>query len=81
MLQRRRIGKHYGYDQKELVYIPMGAEKGDCPFCYHGVLRRDPKVEDIYDLREGYICAECGIVYGEIFNRFFKRLAKDKGLR
>jgi hypothetical protein len=81
MLQHRKLIERCDYDQKELVYIPMGAEKGDCPYCYYGVLRRDPQVEEIYNLREGYICAKCGVVYAELYNRFFKKLAKDEGLR
>ena len=81
MLQRKSFKEYYGYDPKELVYIPTGAEKGDCPYCYHGVLRRDPTVEQIYDTKEGYICANCGIVYDELFRRFFRKIAIDIGLK
>jgi len=71
----------YGYDVKSLVYIPYGAEKGDCPFCSFGVLRRDKDVESLYKMKEGYICAKCGCVYDEIFGRYFQKIAIDKGLK
>ena len=45
---------------KELVYIPAGADKGDCPYCSTGVLARDQEVEQSEQVREGYICDTCG---------------------
>jgi len=71
----------YGYNFKNLVYIPYGAEKGDCPFCFTGVLRRDPDVEELYLMKEGYICARCGAVYEELVGRYFNKIAVDRGLK
>lgn len=79
MLHKRFVD--YSYDVKNLVYIPFGAEKGDCPFCYYGILRRDPDVEKLYQIEEGYICAKCGCVYDEVFGRYFQKIAIDKGLK
>jgi len=67
-----------GYDKKELVYIPYGAEKGDCPFCSAGVLRRDYRIEEIYKSREGYICPVCGTIFSELCNRLFRRIAVNR---
>ena len=80
MLQHRSFSEYFDYDPEKLIYIPYGAEKGDCPYCYYGVLRRDPDVERIYKIKEGYICAKCGTVYEELFGRRFKRIAIDRGL-
>lgn len=65
------------YDLKDLVYIPFGADKGDCPYCYYGVLRRDEGIETKYSVREGYICPRCGVIFTELFKRRFKRIAKQ----
>lgn len=59
------------YVWKELVYIPTGAEKGDCPYCFKGVLRRDGVVQKMYGCKEGYICADCGTVFLEVGHRYF----------
>jgi len=75
-----RTKKLTNLDKKDLVYIPMGADKGDCPYCTTGVLRRDPDVEKIYNEREAYICARCGVIYVEMIKRYFKGLIRDKGL-
>ncbi len=66
------------FDSKELVYVPFGAEKGDCPFCFHGVLRREKNVEIRFNVREGYICGMCGALYIEKGMRYFKRIAVDR---
>jgi len=67
--------KPSGYERQELVYIPYGAEKGDCPFCYKGVLRRDGNVQRTFNCKEGYICAECGTVFLELGQRYYGRVA------
>lgn len=64
-----------GYSKKEYIYIPYGADKGDCLYCPRGVLRRDEQVENSFEAREGYICPECGTVFLEHSNRYFKRVA------
>ena len=69
-----------GFSRNELVYIPMGAEKGDCPYCYVGVLRREDDVQQAYNCKEGYICAECGTVFLELGNRYYGRVAVWRGL-
>lgn len=63
------------YNLDELVYIPFGAEKGDCPFCFLGVLRREEDVQRVYKCKEGYICAKCGTVFLDQGNRYFGRVA------
>lgn len=65
---------------QELVYIPMGAEKGDCPYCYTGVLRREGDVQEVFQCKEGYICAECGTVFLELGNRYYGRVAVWRSL-
>lgn len=50
---------------KELVFIPSGADKGDCPYCSTGVLARDSQVEQEHCVREGYVCDTCGRHYIE----------------
>jgi hypothetical protein len=69
------------YDRRMLVYIPTRAEKGDCPYCYTGVLRRDDDVQRVFNCKEGYICAECGTVFLEFGNRYYGRVAVWKGLQ
>lgn len=64
----------------ELVYIPYGAEKGDCPHCYCGVLRREVEVENKYKVKEGYICYKCGAMFIEVFPRNFKRVSVKGGM-
>jgi hypothetical protein len=59
----------------DLVYIPVGAEKGDCPHCYVGVLRREEEVQDVFHCREGYICANCGAIFLEKQPRYYGRVA------
>lgn len=66
------------YAWKELIYIPTGAEKGDCPYCFSGVLRRDDRVQNMYKCKEGYICAGCGTVFLEVGHRYFGRSASKK---
>jgi len=63
------------YEEKELVYIPYGAEKGDCPYCFTGVLRREEDVQEQFHSKEGYICAKCGAVFLELGNRYYGRVA------
>ena len=69
------------YDRQNLIYIPMGAEKGDCPYCYTGVLRREDEVQNTYKCKEGYICAGCGTVFLELGNRYYGRVAVWGGLQ
>lgn len=71
MLHKRLLA----YSKKEYVYIPFGADKGDCIYCPTGVLRRDEEVESVFNKREGYICPDCGAVFLEHSNRYFKRVA------
>ena len=68
------------YSRKEFIYIPYGAEKGDCIYCKHGVLRREKQVEESFESREDYICAHCRAVFLEHSNRYFKRVAVWRGL-
>lgn len=63
------------YNHEDLVYVPYGADKGDCPHCFYGVLRRDAEVEKRYNVNEGYLCIKCGALFIEIFKRNFKRIA------
>jgi len=63
------------YNERELVYIPYGAEKGDCPYCHTGVLRREEVVQSAFKRKEGYICAKCGTVFLEIGGRYYGRVA------
>lgn len=53
-------------DKKNMVYIPVGAEKGDCPFC-EGVLYRDSKSESDFRVPEAYTCDCCS-------SRFFESI-------
>ena len=69
-----------GYSKKEYIYIPYGAEKGDCMYCRKGVLRKDVQVEMTFGSKEGYICPDCGAVFLEHSNRYFKRIAVWRGL-
>lgn len=69
------------YNYEELLYIPYGAEKGDCPYCSRGVLRREEEVESKYKVNEGYICPDCGAVFTELFGRNFRRIAVQQGIR
>ena len=68
------------HDCQELIYIPMGAEKGDCPYCYTGVLRREDEVQKVFNCKEGYICAGCGTIFLEHSNRYYGRVAVWNGL-
>jgi len=61
------------YDNKELVYVPWGADKGDCPYCDKGVLRRDEKTEEIFRVSEGYVCDLCRTRFTELARRYFYR--------
>ena len=65
-------------EKRELVFIPFGADKGDCPFCYPGVLRREGAVENRFNVKEGYVCDHCGTMFVELHGRYFKRIAVDK---
>jgi hypothetical protein len=58
------------------VYIPHGAEKGDCPYCFTGVLFRNVDKEAVLGVRELYTCASCGIDFVENFSvgrRYFSK--------
>lgn len=68
------------YNHEDLVYVPYGADKGDCPHCFYGVLRRESDVEKEYKVNEGYLCPRCGAVFLEVFKRNFKRIAVKKRL-
>jgi hypothetical protein len=57
-------------DPKDLVFIPYGADKGDCPFCNSGVLARDIYVENSFCVREGYSCDICGTAFIEAVQAF-----------
>lgn len=46
-------------DKSLFVYIPRGADKGDCLNCSTGVLFRDETVEEAFDVKEGYRCDKC----------------------
>jgi hypothetical protein len=46
---------------KEMVFIPILAEKGDCPFCRNGVLCKDYSNEK----EEEYYCDVCDRVFIE----------------
>jgi len=52
-------------DRKYLIYIPHGADKGDCPFCQEGVLGRESQVERTFRVAEGYRCDLCGRAFIE----------------
>jgi len=75
----RNLFNNYNYE--ELLYIPYGADKGDCPYCYHGVLRREEEVEQKYKVKEGYICPTCGAMFTELFGRNFRRIAVKQSIR
>lgn len=64
-------------NKKELVFIPYGADKGDCPFCGY-VLRREGTVENRFNVKEGYVCDHCGTLFVELHGRYFRRIAVDK---
>ncbi len=68
-------------DYKELLYIPYGADKGDCPYCFYGVLRREEEVEIKYKVKEGYMCPTCGAQFTEFFKRNFRRIAVKQSIR
>jgi hypothetical protein len=55
-------------DRKSLVFIPFGADKGDCPFCTAGVLARDFLVEQSFCVNEGYSCDKCRMSFIEAVN-------------
>ncbi len=46
-------------DKKVMVYIPVGADKGDCPFCITGVLARNSNIEKTLRVPEAYQCDTC----------------------
>lgn len=75
----RNLFNNYNYE--ELLYIPYGADKGDCPYCFYGVLRREEEVENKYNVREGYICPNCGAMFTELFKRNFRRVAVKQGIK
>ncbi len=66
---------------EELLYIPYGADKGDCPYCFYGVLRREEEVEEKYKVNEGYICPTCGAMFTETFKRYFRRISVKQNIR
>jgi len=55
--------------RKECVFIPVGSERGDCPYCISGVLVRDyeGEVQDRYT-KERYRCDTCGRIFIEGMN-------------
>ena len=59
------------YNPKELVYIPYGSDKGDCPYCLKGVLRRDENIERKLEVKEGYLCTTCWSSFTEVGRRYF----------
>jgi hypothetical protein len=63
----RRFENHCGNLYKK-VYIPVGSEKGDCPYCKDGVLFRDREAETDLNLYEVYRCDICGRLYIEGIN-------------
>lgn len=73
MLHKRYNNYEIPCNKKEMVYIPFGADKGDCPYCINGVLQRDDNVEKNYDSKEGYVCPICVTPFLEINNRLFVR--------
>lgn len=55
--------------RKECVFIPIGSDRGDCPYCSDGVLVRDYEEEGRDRLRkERYRCDICGRVFIEGMN-------------
>jgi hypothetical protein len=76
MLHRRP----YNCNKDNLVYIPYGAEKGDCPYCFTGVLRREEEVQNKFSCKEGYICAQCGVVFLEKQRRYFGKITSYQGI-
>jgi hypothetical protein len=52
-------------DKNLFVYIPRGADKGDCLNCSTGVLYRDKTVEEAFGTKEGYRCDTCGTPFVE----------------
>ena len=42
-----------------VVYIPDGADKGDCPYCFFGVLYRDAELQEQHTVAELYTCDLC----------------------
>ena len=55
-------------DLSKKVYIPVGSEKGDCPYCLEGVLFRDYESEEDLGLCEVYQCDICNRRYIEGIN-------------
>jgi hypothetical protein len=60
------------YNKGELVYIPEGAEKGDCPYCKVS-LERDLLCEGLMGIKEAYICPTCESIFVELARRYFIR--------
>lgn len=58
-------------ERRDMVFIPIGADKGDCPRCIEGVLRREHEVEKQHKVREGYQCDTCGRHFIEGFSLRF----------
>lgn len=46
-------------DKHLFIFIPVGAEKGDCCVCSTGVLYRSETVEEAFGTKEGYRCDKC----------------------
>jgi hypothetical protein len=63
---------------KELVLIPYGADKGDCPFCFYGVLGRDTLIETKFNVKEGYSCDKCSSMFLELNKRYFRRIGVQR---
>lgn len=56
----------------ECVYVPLGADKGDCPFCQEGVLGRNLEMQKLYKVDEAYQCDICGRIYIEGIRLMFR---------
>lgn len=55
--------------RKECVFIPVGSERGDCPYCDSGVLVRDYETEKQGRyIKEQYQCDTCGRTFIEGMN-------------
>ncbi len=58
-------------ERDKMVYIPYNSDKGDCPYCKDGVLRREPAVERTFHVQEGYQCDTCSRFFIEGINFHF----------
>jgi len=52
-------------DKTQFIYVPRGADKGDCVVCSTGVLFRDQTVEETFGTKEGYRCDTCNTPFIE----------------